>query len=255
MSDSDNSGQGPSSEGDAFGGGIGGPPSDFGGDFDSSGGAGTDSGGFDDGGGVVFGGGGIGGAGASPFTLEDNKALARRLAIASIAPRLAQFQEGINALTGLSNASPQGLTQRLAPQIEQARAALQQMFKQVSSRFGPQGGGQTQRQQASGVEAIGAQLTRLFAGLPEQARSALIQLIENFQIVPQTPVPISQVSSQPFNPQSVAGSIVGGAELGKIGVRAYQGFTGSPTIPSQIYPYTAPAGGDITQGGFGAYAI
>ena len=233
MSDSDNSGQGPSSEGDAFGGGIGGPPSDFGGDFDSSGGAGTDSGGFDDGGGVVSG----GGAGASPFSLENNKALARRLAIASIAPRLAQFQEGINALTGLSNASPQGLTQRLAPQIEQARAALQQMFKQVSSRFGPQGGGQTQRQQASGVEAIGAQLTRLFAGLPEQARSALIQLIENFQIVPQTPVPISQVSSQPFNPQSVLGSIVGGAELGKIGVRAFQGFNQQPVGGASFTSY------------------
>ena len=236
MSDSDNSGQGPSSEGDAFGGGIGGSPSDFGGDFDSSGGAGTDDSGFDGGGGVVFGG-GAPGPGASPFSLEANKALARRLAIASIAPRLAQFQEGINALTGLSNASPQGLTQRLAPQIEQARAALQQMFKQVSSRFGPQGGGQTQRQQASGVEAIGAQLTRLFAGLPEQARSALIQLIENFQIVPQTPVPISQVSSQPFNPQSVVGSIVGGAELGKIGVRAFQGFNQQPAGGASFTSY------------------
>lgn len=169
-----------------------------------------------------------------PFSLESNKALARQLALDTIPPRLAQFQEGLTALTELSNASPQALTQRLAPQIEQARAALQQMFKQVSTRFGPFGGGQAQREEARGAEAIGGQLAQFFSQLPEQARNAIIQLIENFQIVPQPATPITQVTSQPFNPASVTQSIAGGAELGKLGVRAYKGF--SPPQSASILP-------------------
>ena len=166
----------------------------------------------------------LGAGGLSPFSLEANKALARKLAIASIRPRLAQFQEGIASLTSLANASPMALTQRLAPQIEQARAALQQMFRQSSQRFGPLGGGQTTREQARAAEAIGGQLTRLFGSIPEQARNALIALIENFQITPQPATPISQVSTQPFNTASVLGNIQAGAQLGQFGVRAYNAF-------------------------------
>ena len=170
----------------------------------------------------------LGDGGLSPFSLEANKALARKLAIASIRPRLAQFQEGIASLTSLANASPMALTQRLAPQIEQARAALQHMFKQSSQRFGQFGGGQAQREQARGAEAIGGQLTRLFGNVPEQARNALLALIQGFQITPQPPTPITQISSQPFNPASVLGSLQGGYELGEFGMRAYQGLQSSP---------------------------
>lgn len=223
-------------------------PGDLGGGEDSGlggfeagfGGTATeDFGAVDFGGGVADDGGGGGASdgilgalggmnGSSPFSLEANKALARKLALASIRPRLAQFQEGIASLTQLVNASSQALTQRLAPQIEQARTALQQMFKQASQRFGPFGGGQTTREQARGAEAIGGQLTRLFGAIPEQARNALIALIENFQVVPQPTTPISQVSTQPFNVASVLGSMQAGAQLGQLGVRAYNAFN-TPT--------------------------
>lgn len=206
------------------------------GDFDSGFG-----GGFDEGDGF-FGGGILDtlGTGSSPFSLEANKALARKLAIASIRPRLAQFQEGITSLTSLANASPIALTQRLAPQIEQARRALQQMFRQASQRFGPFGGGQAIREQARGAEAIGGQLTRLFGAVPEQARNALIALIENFQVIPQPATPISQASTQPFNAASVLGSIQGGAELGTLGMRVYNALQ--------------PTGG-ATFGGYGATGL
>ena len=173
----------------------------------------------------------FGDGGLSPFsarTLADVTQKARQLALASIRPRLAQFQEGITALQSLANASPQALTRQLAPQIEQARAALKKMFEQSSQRFGRFGGGQAQREQARGAEAIGGQLTRLFGSMPEQARNALLALIENFQITPQPATPITQISSQPFNAASVLGGIQAGAEVGKLGRRAYKAFN-TPT--------------------------
>ena len=184
--------------------------------------------------------GGLGGPdGASPFaeyvrspfserTLADVTQKARQLALASIRPRLAQFQEGITGLTRLANASPQALTQQLAPQIEQARAALKQMFQQSSQRFGQFGGGVAQREQARGAEAIGGQLTRLFGGMPEQARNALLALIESFQITPQPATPVTSISSQPFNAASVLGSLQSGYQVGQLGSRAYTAFN-TPT--------------------------
>ena len=168
---------------------------------------------------------------STPFsqrTLADVQSMARKLALASIRPRLAQFQEGITGLTRLANASPQALTQQLAPQIEQARAALKQMFQQSSQRFGQFGGGVAQREQARGAEGIGGQLTRLFGSMPEQARNALLALIENFQITPQPATPITQISSQPFNAASVLGSLQSGYELGQVGGRVYSAFN-TPT--------------------------
>ncbi len=149
---------------------------------------------------------------------------ARELAVSSIRPRLAQFQEGITALQSLANASPQALTRQLAPQIEQARAALKQMFEQSSQRFGRFGGGQAQREQARGTEAIGGQLTRLFGSMPEQARNALLTLIESFQITPQPATPVTQVGSQPFNAAGFLGTIGTGYQLGELGQRAYRAF-------------------------------
>ena len=173
----------------------------------------------------------FGNGGISPFsahTLADITKKARQLALASIRPRLAQFQEGITALQSLANASPQALTRQLAPQIEQARAALKQMFQQSSQRFTKFGGGQAQREQARGAEAIGGGLARLFGTMPEQARNALLALIENFQITPQPATPITQISSQPFNAASVLGSIQAGAQLGQLGGRAYNALN-TPT--------------------------
>lgn len=174
-------------------------------------------------------------------SLESNKAMARQLALASIPPRLAQLMEGITSLTQLSNASPQALTQRLAPQIEQVRTALQQIFRQSAQRFGQFGGGQVQREQARGAEALGGQLTRLFGALPEQARNALIALIENFQLLPQPATPIAGVSTQPFNAGSVLQNIQGGAALGELGVRAYRGLSGAPP-PSPVVSPSSAAG-------------
>ena len=167
----------------------------------------------------------------TPFserTLADVTQKARQLALASIRPRLAQFQEGITSLTRLANASPQALTQQLAPQIEQARAALKQMFQQSSQRFGQFGGGMAQREQARGAEAIGGQLTRLFGSMPEQARNALLALIENFQITPQPATPVTSISSQPFNVAGMLGSLKSGYELGEYGKGIYTSFN-TPT--------------------------
>ena len=189
--------------------------------------------------------GGLGGPdGASPFaeyvrspfserTLADVTQKARQLVPASITPRLAQFQEGIIGLTRLANAAPQALTQQLAPQIEQARAALKQMFQQSSQRFeqfsgGVARGSVAQREQARGAEAIGGQLTRLFGGMPEQARNALLALIESFQITPQPATPVTSISSQPFNAASVLGSLQSGYQVGQLGSRAYTAFN-TPT--------------------------
>ena len=149
---------------------------------------------------------------------------ARRLALSSIRPRLAQFQEGLTALQSLANASPQALTRQLAPQVEQARAALKQMFEQSSQRFGRFGGGQAQREQARGAEAIGGQLTRLFGAMPEQARNALLALIESFQITPQPSTPVTNIASQPFNAAGLLGSIGTGYHLGELGQQAYGAF-------------------------------
>ena len=210
--------------------------SDFGTDYESEFGGNVDFGGATG----DFSGGNDGRKGiGSPFddvlrtpfserTLADVTHKARQLALASIRPRLARFQEGITALTRLANASPQALTQQLSPQIEQARAALKQMFQQSSQRFGQFGGGQAQREQARGAEAIGGQITRLFGGMPEQARNALLALIESFQITPQPAAPIAQVSSQPFTVSSVLSSLQSGYQLGQLGEKAYTAFN-TPT--------------------------
>ena len=158
---------------------------------------------------------GEGGDGSpSQVALEANKAIGRRLLMESIAPRLAQFGEGVTQLTALSNASPVALPQQLAPQIEQARGALKQMFQQSSQRFGQYGGGQTQREQAKGMQDIGGKVTRGAMQLPEQARQALAALIENFQSVPQPATPVTQVGTSPFNPASIYASLQSGAALG-----------------------------------------
>ena len=182
---------------------------------------------------------------STPFsqrTLADVTQKARQLALASIRPRLAQFQEGITGLTRLANASPQALTQQLAPQIEQARAALKQMFQQSSQRFGQFGGGQAQREQARGAEAIGGQITRLFGGMPEQARNALLSLIESFQITPQPAAPVTNVSSQPFNAAAMLGALQSGAAIGQTGRGIYDWWntpTATPGYQSQgMFPQT-----------------
>lgn len=193
------------------------------------------------------------GAAPSPFvrgpqTAEEISAFGRQLGLASVPPRLAQFQEGILALQRLAGGSPQALTEQLAPQIEQLRGALQQMFRQAAQRFGPFGGGQLQQAQAQAAAATGGQLTRMFAGLPEQARNALLALIQGFQITPQPPTPVTQVTATPFSPQGFVSALQAGQQLGQLGQRI---FAPSPIpTPSPLTTFTPPPTGDITQAGF-----
>lgn len=128
------------------------------------------------------------------------------------------------------------LTEQMAPQIEEARAALKQMFQQASQRFGPYGGGQLQRAQARGVQQVGGSLAGLAGQLPERARMALSSLIENFQTVPQPATPVMQIGTQPFNPASVWASLKQGAEMGKVANRVDQWWNARPSSLGGAYP-------------------
>lgn len=177
---------------------------------------------------------GAGGAGGPAQDQQAaNKEWARRLVTESIAPRLAQLGEGIVSLTQLANASPNALMQRLSPQIEQARDAAGKMFKQVSQRFGPMGGGQTEREQVMIGENIGRAIGEAFTALPGQAMSALGRIVENFQTTPQPPAQIMQTNlgtkaeTSPFNPASVFSALQQGAGLGTLAQRV-DNYIGAP---------------------------
>ena len=196
------------------------------------------------------GGGSSGGSGGAGGTVQDqqaaNKEWARRLVTESIAPRLAQLGEGLISMTQLANASPNALTQRLSPQIEQARDALGKMFQQTSQRFGPMGGGQIEREQVRGAEEVGGKMSQLFGETPGQAREAIARLIENFQTTPQPPAQIMQTNlgtntqNSPFNPASIFASLQQGAALGSLANRV-DNYLGTP---GGAYPSTIYSGGD-----------
>ena len=174
---------------------------------------------------------------ASQEALNAQQQLGARLANASIGPRLAQFMEGLNRLTALSNASPSAITQQLEPQFAQARDALKKMFEQSSLRLGgPLAGGQLVREQAKTSGAIMRPMTQATAQLPERARNALISLIENFQMTPQAATPITQIGTSPFNAAGLFGSLQSGAELGKVGKRVDQWLESRKTSQGGAYP-------------------